>query len=95
MVVGTADRVDIPPHAKIIDAKNMAILPEFINAYVHNAYRDFNLRTWAQDGVTRYGIWKRSLESKPFQYVTSYSRAQGMPAERQLSWPMPQEEERE
>ena len=50
--VGSSRSLKVPSNAKVVDVKGMTILPGFINAHVHNAYRDFNLRTWAQDGVT-------------------------------------------
>jgi imidazolonepropionase-like amidohydrolase len=50
--VGAHSQVEIPDDAKIIDVRGAAILPGFINAHVHNGYSRYNLKTWAQSGVT-------------------------------------------
>ncbi|MBU7017697.1 MAG: amidohydrolase family protein [Theionarchaea archaeon] len=50
--VGRYSEVEIPNDAKIIDVKGATILPGFINAHVHHGYNRYNLRMWAQSGVT-------------------------------------------
>ena len=50
--VGTYSDVKIPDDAKIIDVKGATILPGFINAHVHHGYNRYNLKMWAQSGVT-------------------------------------------
>jgi imidazolonepropionase-like amidohydrolase len=77
IAVGSRLDTDIPSDAEIIDAKGLTILPGFINSHVHNAFRDFNLKTWARDGVTtvrdlatRYAgrdlsFWRNRLNSDP------------------------------
>jgi len=52
MAAGPKDMVDIPANAEIIDVNGATILPGFINAHVHRGYREQNLKTWAQGGVT-------------------------------------------
>ena len=44
--------ITIPGEADTLDAKGGFILPGFINAHVHNAFNQNNLRTWAQAGIT-------------------------------------------
>lgn len=50
--VGERSEVEIPDDARIIDVKGAAILPGFINAHVHRGYSEYNLKKWAQSGVT-------------------------------------------
>lgn len=50
--VGGRSEVEIPDDAKIIDVKGATILPGFINAHVHRGYSEYNLKVWAQSGVT-------------------------------------------
>jgi imidazolonepropionase-like amidohydrolase len=40
-----------PPDAKVIDLTGKTVLPGFINAHVHNAYNEENLKNWLYDGV--------------------------------------------
>lgn len=37
---------------KVIDVKGKTILPGFINAHVHNGFKEHNLTNWAYEGVT-------------------------------------------
>lgn len=49
---GPADTITIPKGAKVIDLKGAAVLPGFINAHVHRAYEEQNLKSWLKAGVT-------------------------------------------
>jgi imidazolonepropionase-like amidohydrolase len=53
-IVGAGPRaeVTIPTNAQAIELHGATVLPGFIDAHVHNAYRPGNLQTWAQSGVT-------------------------------------------
>lgn len=42
----------IPPGAQIIDLDGAFLMPGFINAHVHNAYDEDNLKEWLKGGVT-------------------------------------------
>ena len=50
--VGHRNETQIPPETRIINLRGSTVLPGFINAHVHNGYRDSNLKAWAQAGVT-------------------------------------------
>jgi imidazolonepropionase-like amidohydrolase len=50
--IGGIGEARIPADSARIDLSGKCILPGFINAHVHNAYNEFNLRAWAQSGVT-------------------------------------------
>ncbi len=50
--VGARSDVEIPDDANIVDVKGGTILPGFINAHVHRGYSTYNLKAWAQTGVT-------------------------------------------
>ncbi len=50
--IGGMAEVRIPAESLRIDVSGKSILPGFINAHVHNAYNEFNLRAWARSGVT-------------------------------------------
>ena len=53
VAVGPRGEVQIPPDARWVDLPAGAtLLPGFINAHVHNAYQEYHLKTWAQEGVT-------------------------------------------
>ncbi len=52
VAVGKRAEITIPDQADKLDAEGGFVLPGFINAHVHNAYNQANLRTWAQSGVT-------------------------------------------
>lgn len=52
IAVGTKNGIIIPSNVKIVDAKDLFILPGFINAHVHKAYHFLEFQTWAQNGVT-------------------------------------------
>lgn len=49
---GTKTAVRIPDGARVIDVRGGTILPGIINAHVHGAYVESNLRAWARAGVT-------------------------------------------
>ena len=51
-LVGKRGETLIPDEADILDATGWFILPGFIDAHVHNAFNQNNLRIWAQAGVT-------------------------------------------
>jgi imidazolonepropionase-like amidohydrolase len=50
--VGPRDQVPLPADAQVIELGGATLLPGLINAHVHNAYLERNLRIWAQAGVT-------------------------------------------
>jgi imidazolonepropionase-like amidohydrolase len=50
--VGSQDEIEIPEAAVVIDLFDTTILPGFINAHIHRGYDKFNLKRWAQGGVT-------------------------------------------
>jgi imidazolonepropionase-like amidohydrolase len=50
--VGTRTTITIPADATVFDVQGGTILPGFINAHVHNAFKASNLETWANAGVT-------------------------------------------
>lgn len=50
--VGMRGQIEIPAGAQVIDVQGAAILPGIINAHVHKAYDENNLRLWLQGGVT-------------------------------------------
>ena len=52
IAVGPRDELSIPAQVQAIELSGATILPGFINAHVHNAYKEQNLRWWAQEGVT-------------------------------------------
>ncbi len=52
VAAGKRDGITIPDQADILDANAGFILPGFINAHVHNAFDQTNLRIWAQAGIT-------------------------------------------
>lgn len=66
--VGARSEVEIPDDAKIIDVKSAAILPGFINAHVHRGYSEYNLKAWAQAGVTTV----RDLGADPQEPLFSF-----------------------
>ncbi len=74
VAVGPRAEVTIPPEAEMIDAAGGTILPGFIDAHVHQAFRVPNLAGWANAGVTtvlslgdltgspdNWGAWGRPL----------------------------------
>ena len=50
--VGTSSAIDIPKGANVIDLKGATVMPGFINAHVHSAYNEQNLKNWLMAGVT-------------------------------------------
>ena len=66
--VGAHSEVEIPDDAKIIDVKGAAILPGFFNAHVHRGYSEYNLKAWAQAGVTTV----RDLGADPQEPLFSF-----------------------
>jgi enamidase len=52
MTAGQASDLPISTTARRLDLPGTTILPGFINAHVHNAYRPDNLQDWAAAGVT-------------------------------------------
>ncbi len=61
--VGIAGDFEIPAGTTILDVNGSTILPGFINAHVHNAFSEANLKAWAAGGVTT--VRDESLGSKP------------------------------
>jgi imidazolonepropionase-like amidohydrolase len=49
---GKADGVPIPRGFRRIDITGKTVLPGLINAHVHNAFNETNLKAWARVGVT-------------------------------------------
>lgn len=52
IAVGSSASVAIPEGAKAIDLSGATVMPGFINAHVHDAYSEKNLKTWLKAGVT-------------------------------------------
>lgn len=52
LAVGTNEEIKIPPGTNVIDLEGDTILPGFINAHVHFAFNEENLKAWAYGGVT-------------------------------------------
>jgi imidazolonepropionase-like amidohydrolase len=52
VAAGPAATLSVPADTKTIDAGGGTILPGFINAHVHFAFDESNLKAWAQGGVT-------------------------------------------
>jgi imidazolonepropionase-like amidohydrolase len=52
LAAGGRGEIAIPDGAESLDAGGGFILPGFINTHVHNAFKETNLRAWAQAGVT-------------------------------------------
>jgi imidazolonepropionase-like amidohydrolase len=50
--VGTNASLEIPSEVEIIDLQGSYILPGLINAHVHSAYNENNLKEWARTGIT-------------------------------------------
>ncbi len=50
--VGNQRNLKIPEESEIISLRDSTILPGFINAHVHRGYDEYNLKTWAYNGVT-------------------------------------------
>lgn len=50
--VGTGGSIAIPEGAKVIDLDGATVMPGFINAHVHRAYNEQNLKNWLMAGVT-------------------------------------------
>jgi imidazolonepropionase-like amidohydrolase len=50
--VGSKEEVKIPRGINVIDLEGTTILPGFINAHVHFAFDEENLKAWAYGGVT-------------------------------------------
>jgi len=50
--IGTSANIHIPNDYKIINLNKKFVLPGFINAHVHNAYNEDNLKSWLKGGVT-------------------------------------------
>ncbi len=52
VAAGPRSNVQIPGDARRIDVAGGTILPGFINAHVHGGFNAYNLRRWAEAGVT-------------------------------------------
>jgi imidazolonepropionase-like amidohydrolase len=52
LAAGSSKAVSVPPGAQVIDVGGGTILPGFINAHVHYAFNEANLKAWARGGVT-------------------------------------------
>ena len=50
--VGSKEEIRIPRGTNVIDLEGATILPGFINAHVHFAFDEENLKAWAYGGVT-------------------------------------------
>lgn len=71
--VGIAGDFEIPAGTTILDVNGSTILPGFINAHVHNAFSEANLKTWAAGGVTT--VRDESLGSKPIAENMAWSES--------------------
>jgi imidazolonepropionase-like amidohydrolase len=52
LAAGPRKKIKIPTNADKINVQGGTILPGFINTHVHDAYNEWNLKAWAQGGVT-------------------------------------------
>lgn len=52
LAVGAKEEIRIPRGTNVIDLEGATILPGFINAHVHFAFDEENLKAWAYGGVT-------------------------------------------
>lgn len=71
VAVGSREDIKIPAGARVIDVTGATILPGFINAHVHFAFREENLQAWAYGGVTTVrdeGI----LSSEPLEELMAF-----------------------
>jgi enamidase len=76
VALGPRSETAIPERARVLEMPGATILPGFINAHVHNAYKRSTLSTWAQSGVTTV----RDLGQRyPFPYFATRDRLNGDP----------------
>ena len=66
--VGKVSEIILPADAEIFDMKGTTILPGFFNAHVHQAYNEYNLKTWAESGVTTVRDLGGNLQNDLFAF---------------------------
>jgi imidazolonepropionase-like amidohydrolase len=66
--VGSLKDTEIPEGAKVIPLKGSTILPGFINAHIHHGYNEYNLKTWAVNGVTTVRDLGGNLKNNLFSW---------------------------
>jgi imidazolonepropionase-like amidohydrolase len=76
VAIGSRAQMTLPDQAQVFDLPEATILPGFVNAHVHNAYKRSTLSAWAAAGVTTV----RDLGQRyPFPYFATRDRLNADP----------------